>query len=122
MVGPAPAFSAHYRGQVGIGTTYSKLRTLNLVQNTNFNFSPSRNEVPQVGGFGLTARKVSHDANATLGFSYILSDGKNEDMLGFCISGQNSAFLSGTHEKDKDRNFFIAISEKQETDIYLKIF
>jgi hypothetical protein len=119
MVGPAPAFSAHSGAANHIEDRASKLRTLNLIQNADFNFNIERNEVPQIGGYALTARKVSQAASVNFGFSYLLSDGRNEDMLGFCISGQNSAFLSGSHEKDKDRNFFLVVTDKQEKDANL---
>jgi len=119
MVGPAPAYSPHSGEGNHVQDRGSKLRTLNLVQNTSFNFDIAREEISQVGGFNMTARKVTSQPSASLGFSYILSEGKNEDMLGFCISGQNSAFLSGTHEKNKDRNFFLAITDKQEEEFIL---
>jgi hypothetical protein len=116
MVGPAPAYSAHSGEGNHIDERSSKLRTLNLIQNANFNFGINRNEISQVGGFNVTARKVTSQAEISLSFSHILSDGKNEDMLGFCISGENSAFLSGIHQKNKDRNFFLGVTEKQEKD------
>jgi hypothetical protein len=121
MVGPAPAYSSHsgISNMPNAPLGSSKLRTLNLVQNTSFNFDIAREEISQVGGFNMTARKVTSQPSVSLGFSYILSEGKNEDMLGFCISGQNSAFLSGTHEKNKDRNFFLAITDKQEEEFIL---
>lgn len=121
MVGPAPAYSAHTGAANHIQDRGNLLRTLNLVQNTSFNFSPSRNEVSQIGGTdSIVSRKVSSQPEISFSFSHILSDGRNEDMLGFCISGDNSAFLSGIHEKDKDRNFFLAISDDQSEDFNLQ--
>ena len=119
MVGPAPAYSAHSGEGNHTYERSTKLRTLNLVQNANFNFGINRNEISQVGGFNMTARKVTSQPEVSLSFSHILSDGKNEDMLGFCISGENSAFLSGVHQKNKDRNFFLAVTEKQQEDFIL---
>jgi len=122
MVGPAPAYSAHTGAGNHIVDRGNLLRTLNLVQNSNFNLlSINRNEISQIGGTdSITTRKITSQPEVSFSFSHVLSDGRNEDMLGFCISGENSAFLSGIHEKNKDRNFFLAVSDDQSEDFNLQ--
>ena len=45
--------------------------------------------------------------------------GRNEGMLGFCPSGESSAFLSGQQNTSGDRNLFLIVSEEQEQDFNL---
>jgi len=114
LVGPSPAFSFHSGQQAGSpGQKYasSNLKQINLVQNASFNFNVARTEIQQIGGTTLTARKAVAQADVSVGFSYLLSDGKNEDMLGFCHSGQNSAFLSGQQNPSRDRNLFLVVAD-----------
>ena len=123
LVGPSPAFSFHSGQQAGSpGQKYasSSLKQINLVQNASFNFNVARTEIQQIGGTTLTARKPVVQADVSVGFSYILSDGKNEDMLGFCHSGQNSAFLSGQQSTSGDRNLFLVVADDQAEDFNLQ--
>ena len=115
LVGPTPAFSSHsgqYAGSPSQKFASSKLKKLNLVQNASFNFNVTRAEIRQIGGHGLTERKAVVSPDVSVGFSYILSDGRNEDMLGFCHSGENSAFLSGQQNPTGDRNLFLVIADE----------
>lgn len=126
LVGPSPAFSAHSGQHPGASHTPnhkfapSKLKRINLVQNASFNFNVARTEIQQIGGTTLTARKPVVQADVSVGFSYILSDGKNEDMLGFCHSGENSAFLSGQQSTSGDRNLFLVVTDDQAEDFNLQ--
>ena len=114
LVGPSPAFSFHSGQQAGSpGQKFasSNLKQINLVQNASFNFNVARTEIQQIGGTTLTARKATSQADVAVGFSYLLSAGRNEDMLGFCHSGQNSAFLSGQQNPSGDRNLFLIVAD-----------
>lgn len=132
LVGPSPAYSFH-SGQSATGEmslaefassgqnlASSKLKQLNLVQNATFNFNIARTEIQQIGGTNLVARKALVQPDVSVGFSYLLSDGRNEDMLGFCHSGQNSAFLSGQQNPSGDRNLFMVITDDQAEDFNLQ--
>jgi hypothetical protein len=123
LVGPSPAFSFHSGQQAGSPSqkyASSNLKQINLVQNASFNFNVARTEIQQIGGTTLTARKPVVQADVSVGFSYILSDGKNEDMLGFCHSGENSAFLSGQQSTSGDRNLFLVVTDDQAEDFNLQ--
>ena len=114
LVGPTPAFSSHsgqHAGSPSQKYASSSLKRLNLVQNASFNFNVARTEIQQIGGNNLTARKAVVSPDVAVGFSYILSDGRNEDMLGFCHSGENSAFLSGQQNPTGDRNLFFVVAD-----------
>lgn len=114
LVGPTPAFQSHsgqHAGSPSQKFASSKLKRLNLVQNASFNFNVARTEIQQIGGQSLTERKAVVSPDVSVGFSYILSDGRNEDMLGFCHSGENSAFLSGQQNPTGDRNLFFVVAD-----------
>ena len=129
LVGPSPAFSFHSGQNAedtsdGVGSSQkfvsSELKQLNLVQNASFNFSVPRSEIGQVGGTSLVARKAVSQPDISLGFTYILADGKNEDMLGFNNEGQTSHFLSGQQNSSGDRNVFLIVSDHQQEDFNLQ--
>ncbi len=122
LVGPTPAYSLHtgsHTSNPNHQYVPSKLKQINLVQNASFNFNVARTEIQQIGGNSLTTRKAVVQPDISVGFTYLLSDGRNEGMLGFCPSGENSAFLSGQQNTSGDRNLFLIVSEKQEQDFNL---
>ena len=70
MVGPAPAYSAHTGAANHITDRANLLRTLNLVQSSNFNLATNRNEISQIGGTdSLTTRKISSPPEVSFSFS-----------------------------------------------------
>tara|TARA_Y100001938_G_scaffold135892_1_gene198081 strand:+ start:1397 stop:2614 length:1218 start_codon:yes stop_codon:yes gene_type:complete len=122
LVGPTPAYSLHTGSHTSTPNHQyvpSKLKQINLVQSASFNFNVARTEIQQIGGHSLTTRKAVVQPDVSIGFTYLLSDGRNEGMLGFCPSGESSAFLSGQQNTSGDRNLFLIVSEKQEQDFNL---
>tara|TARA_Y100000310_G_scaffold283626_1_gene305743 strand:- start:2057 stop:3220 length:1164 start_codon:yes stop_codon:yes gene_type:complete len=119
LTGPSPAYQAH-SGTDGS----SKLTSINTVQVASFEIGINRAEVKQIGigtsigGPKLTTRHPVTQPNVSLGFSYNLTDGRNEKTLGFNVAG-NTSFLSGVTGND-DRNFFLFITEKAEQDFNLQ--
>ena len=114
MAGPTPSYSSHeaHHVEAEAGFRKTKLRTLRLVQSASFDFSISRNEIKQIGGNKLAARKVVNQPNVGLSFGYFLHDGRNEHILGFNTAG-DTAFLSGIQQTGQDRNFFFGVAKEQ---------
>jgi hypothetical protein len=117
VTGPSPAYQAHS----GVDGS-SKLISINTVTTASFDIGITRAEVKQIGGSRignkLAVRQPISQPNVSLGFSYNLTDGRNEKSLGFNVAGDTS-FLSGVTGND-DRNFFLFITEKAEQDFNLR--
>lgn len=115
LAGPSPAYQAHSGSAPAGGTLESKLRVLNTVQTASFDMAINRAEVKQIGADArLAARQPVTQPTVSLGFSYILTDGRNEHAIGLAPAG-DASFLSGVTGND-DRNFFLFVSEKGEQD------
>jgi hypothetical protein len=125
MTGPSPAYQAHSGAALGPhdglleGEISSKLKVLNTVQTASFDIAMNRADVKQISSKDnlLVARQPVTQPSVSLSFSYNLTDGRNEQALGFHSSGDTS-FLSGVTGND-DRNFFLFIREKAEQDFNL---
>ena len=125
MTGPSPAYQAHSGIALGPnnglleGEISSKLKVLNTVQTASFDMAMNRADVKQISSKDnlLVARQPITQPSVSLSFSYNLTDGRNEQALGFHASGDTS-FLSGVTGND-DRNFFLFIREKAEQDFNL---
>ena len=93
VTGPSPAYQAHS----GVDGS-SKLISINTVTTASFDIGITRAEVKQIGGSRignkLAVRQPISQPNVSLGFSYNLTDGRNEKSLGFNVAGDTS-FLSG---------------------------
>lgn len=117
LTGPSPAYQVH-SGADGS----SKLTSINTVTTASFDIGITRAEVKQIGGSRignkLAVRQPISQPNVSLGFSYNLTDGRNEKTLGLNVAGDTS-FLSGVTGND-DRNFFLFITEKAEQDFNLQ--
>jgi hypothetical protein len=85
----------------------SLLRQLKRIQNINYGYSINRTDTFQFGSLARISTVVLESPVVNLDFSYYLSDGKNEQLLGF-NTNNDSNFLSPQVQSDPDgRNFFI---------------
>ena len=88
------------------GTTVSQLKR---VQSADYSFTINRQDVNEFGKLGRTRSVVVEAPTVNLNFSYYLTDGENERLLGF-NTHEEVQFTSGimsNHQNDLGNNFFI---------------
>lgn len=92
------------------GPGESLLRQIKRVQSINYGFSINRTDTHQFGQLSRIDSAVLSAPSVSLDFSYYLTDGQNENLLGF-DNTENSNFLSRDFIADQDgRNFYIYTS------------
>jgi len=66
------------------------------VQSANYNFSIARTDVNQFGNLARIDTAVIEAPTVSLDFSYLVTDGTNEDKLGISVDPSNSGSAIGT--------------------------
>lgn len=104
FVGPTPATGQHYNsGNSGINL----VTQIHRVQSANDGFEIVRRGTVQLGDLAEFDRSPVGQPNVPLSFEYLMTNGFQEDALGFVIDGQVSC-LSGILEKTEDeKNYFM---------------
>jgi len=98
--------------QNATATTYAKgscLRQIKRVQSANYSFTVNRQDVNEYGKLARIDSLVVDTPTVNLDFSYYLTDGENERLLGFVINGTHNS-LSGHMNPavgGKGQNFFV---------------
>jgi hypothetical protein len=86
---------------------------LERVQSANYSFSISRQDINQYGQLGRIDSLILEAPTVSFDFSYYLSDGYNEQALGFGESNSFSVgFASGHMTASSGKNFYIVASEE----------
>ena len=87
----------------------SAVRQLKRVQNANYSFTINRQDVNQFGQLARIDSVILESPTVSIDFSYYLTDGENERLLGMVTDGQHQS-LSGImtrSQNDYGNNFFI---------------
>ena len=104
MVAPSATGSQHLNGDAA---GESLIRQIKRVQSINYGFSINRTDTYQFGQLSRIDSAVLSAPTVSLDFSYYLTDGQNENLLGF-DNNEGSNFLSPDFISDQDgRNFYI---------------
>ena len=91
------------------GAWGSAAEQLKRVQSANYSFTVNRQDVNQFGHLGRLDSVVLESPTVSLDFSYYVTDGENERLLGFVTDGQNQS-LSGIMTRGQNEfgnNYFI---------------
>ena len=91
------------------GSWGSAIQQLKRVQSANYSFTINRQDVNEFGQLGRIDSVVLEAPTVSLDFSYYLTDGGNERLLGMTTHGQSQS-LSGImtrNQNDFGNNFFI---------------
>ena len=91
------------------GSWGSAIEQLKRVQSANYSFTINRQDVNEFGQLGRIDSVVLEAPTVSLDFSYYLTDGENERLLGMTTHGQSQS-LSGImtrNQNDFGNNFFI---------------
>ena len=84
-IGSNPTVSPANTGELGSGI--SLLKKLDRIQNCNFNFTINRKDINELGKLARIDSIVMEAPTVGLDFSYYITDGYNERLLGFNITG-----------------------------------
>jgi hypothetical protein len=87
-VGGAPTTNPNTTGELASGI--SLLKKLDRIQNCNFNFTINRQDINEFGKLARIDSIVMEAPTVGLDFSYYVTDGYNERLLGFNITGFKS--------------------------------
>lgn len=100
----------------------SVLDQLSRVQSANYSFTINRQDVNQFGQLGRIDSIILESPTVSLDFSYYLTDGENERLLGFNVDGVSSC-VSGRllADKSEGQNFFILTTKEGEDAIKNKL-
>ena len=92
-------------------TSASAHNELIRVQSANYGFTINRQDVNQYGNLSRIDSLVLESPTVNFDFSYYLSNGSNENFLGFDTKG-TSQFVSGFLSTSSGKNFYIITSEE----------
>lgn len=118
--------AAYDTGQLASGD--SLLYKLDRVQNCNFNFTINRQDVNELGKLARIDTIVTEAPTVGLDFSYYITDGLNERLLGFNFSGRQNVLglpidtqsvsgasaISGLMVDTQGNNFYILTVDEGE--------
>tara|TARA_Y100001963_G_scaffold16775_1_gene20689 strand:+ start:2178 stop:3740 length:1563 start_codon:yes stop_codon:yes gene_type:complete len=99
-------------GFTGYLPVTNRVNQLIRVQSANYGFDIGRTDVNQFGNLAAIDRIILEQPTVNLDFTYLLTDGTNEDKLGFGINGEASAvgnFLSGIGDS---RNYWVYVASE----------
>ncbi len=116
-----PETSAYTTGELASGT--SLLYKLDRVQNCNFNFTINRQDINELGQLARIDSIVNDTPTVGLDFSYYVTDGLNERLMGFNFSGKSStadlqcidaSAISGLMVDTQGNNYYILTVDEGE--------
>ena len=117
-----PQSAAYTTGELASGT--SLLYKLDRVQNCNFNFTINRQDINELGQLARIDSIVNDTPTVGLDFSYYVTDGLNERLMGFNFSGRslttdtacasNASAISGLMVDTQGNNFYIITVDEGE--------
>ena len=97
----------HKAAGVGPDLGSGMFHQLHRVQSANYNFAISRQDINQFGNLARIDTAIIEAPTVGLDFSYLVTDGSNEDKLGItCSAGEINA-LSGILSNTSGRNYHI---------------
>lgn len=117
-----PQSTGYTTGQLASGT--SLLYKLDRVQNCNFNFTINRQDINELGQLARIDSIVNDTPTVGLDFSYYVTDGLNERLMGFNFSGRSlladsacvsgSSAISGLMVDTQGNNYYIVTVDEGE--------
>lgn len=117
----AVATSAYTTGELSSGI--SLLYKLDRVQNCNFNFTINRQDINELGQLARIDSIVNDTPTVGLDYSYYVTDGLNERLMGFNFSGKSltadnacvdAGAISGLMVDTQGNNFYILTVDEGE--------
>ena len=116
-----PQSATYNTGEVASGI--SLLYKLDRVQNCNFNFTINRQDINELGQLARIDSIVNDTPTVGLDFSYYVTDGLNERLMGFNFSGKSltadnacvdASAISGLMVDTQGNNYYIVTVDEGE--------
>ena len=112
MVSPSATGNQNLNGDGRPGE--SLLRQVKRIQNINYGFSINSTETYQYGQLARIGSSALNPPPVSLDFSYYLTDGKNEHLLGF-DNADSSNFIHKNFINDAEgKNYYVYTAQKEE--------
>lgn len=115
QVGPSPATG--YQSVTGVNNVYTGansgsnlIQTFERLQSITNGLSQDRTVINQMGQLSFVSREITTPPTVNLGFTYYVADLSNERMLGFYVSGDQSALTNILNQSQATKNYFISIA------------
>ena len=115
----APPFTPANTGTLASGI--SLLKKMDRIQNCNFNFTINRQDINEFGKLARIDSIVMEAPTVGLDFSYYVTDGYNERLMGFNITGvtdtnivNNAQAISGLLSDLQGNNYYILTVDEGE--------
>ena len=115
---PSP-FTASNTGELASGI--SLLKKMDRIQSCNFNFTVNRQDINEFGKLARIDSIVMEAPTVGLDFSYYVTDGYNERLMGFNITGvtdtnlvNNAQAISGLLSDQQGNNYYILTVDEGE--------
>lgn len=115
----SPNFGPTFSGALVGGT--SLLKKLDRVQNCNFNFTINRQDINEFGKLARIDSIVMESPTVGLDFSYYVTDGLNERLMGFNVTGvtdnstaNGAQCISGLLSDIEGNNYYILTVQEGE--------
>ena len=104
-----------HRPRTRRGGTPGILYFVNRVQSASVNIDIPRQDIQQIGSEDFLDRKIVSEANITLNFDYLLTNGYEESTLGFNIAIGSGEMPDKTIYQNlrEDKNAFLVFGEEQ---------
>jgi hypothetical protein len=116
---PASPFTPGSTGALGSGI--SLLKKMDRIQSCNFNFTINRQDINEFGKLARIDSIVMETPTVGLDFSYYVTDGYNERLMGFNITGANDTniyngaqAISGLLSDLQGNNYYILTVDEGE--------
>ena len=93
---------------------------IHRVQSANYSFAISRQDVNQFGNLARIDTAVIEAPTVGLDFSYLVTDGSNEDKLGITAQAAEVSAVSGLLSNVSGRNYHILTVEEGKSRRYIK--
>lgn len=122
-VGPSPANGAHLTDSFGTPVPMASglpadgvnlISELFRVQSVSTDWTVTREDVNEFGHLARIGAEIVEAPQANLQFSYFMTDGHNENKLGFNISGAISAISDIITGDQNEKNYFILTTPQGE--------
>lgn len=121
-VGPSPATG--YQSVTGFNGAYTGANSgTNLIQNLerlqsiSNGLTQDRTVINQLGQLSFVSREITSPPTVNLGATYYVADLSNERILGFYVSGNQSALTNILNQTQATKNYFISIAPQGQDNI-----
>lgn len=122
-VGPSPAtgfqFNTGFNGvYTGLGSGGANLiQSLERLQSITNGFTQDRTVINELGLLSFLSREITTPPTVNLGGSYYVADLSNERILGFNVSGNQSALTPILDQSQATKNYFISIAPQGQDNV-----